>query len=337
MDPGRVDRLGMARAILVTIALATALAAQQEHPIFQAAAKGDKAALQRIIELDKDRSAGLYGKSARGWTALHYATKSHKPAIVKLLLDRGAKLNARARDGKTPLHLAVNYSDLPITELLLKRGADPNLTDKQGRTAIMYAKRGVIVQKLIQSKAKTTTVDKRGMSMLHHYIMDNYWSHGRRIDLAVKHGVSIDLQDNEGHTPLYWCCIKRNLKKITAVARHKPNPRLARKDGRTPLHRILQAGTSGHDLKQVLAIMPILRQLGAPLDATDKRGMTPLHHAAKWGNHRAIEVLVAWGARTDLRTKKGQTAAEICKTSKLNRRRKQCLKALAGTAARPGR
>ncbi len=327
----------MTRALLVTIILATALAAQKEHPIFKAAAKGDKAALQKIIDLDKDLTAGIYGKSALGWTALHYATKSHKPAIVKLLLDQGARIDARARDSKTPLHLAAIYSDLPVTELLLKRGADPNLADKQGRTAIMYAKRGVIVELLIRHKAKTTVVDRRGMSMLHHYVSDNYWSKGKRIDLAVKHGVPINLQDNEGHTPLYWCCIKRSLKKTKAIARHKPDPRIACKDGRTPFHRILQSGTGGHDLKQTLALMPILRQLGAPLDSADRRGRTPLHHAAKWGNHKAIEVLVSWGARIDLRTKKGQTAADLCRTSKVNRRRSQCLKALKGAAARPGR
>jgi hypothetical protein len=46
------------------------------------------------------------------------------------------------------------------------------------------------------------------------------------------------------------------------------------------------------------------------LDAADDSGWTPLHHAAMWAQTEAVQVLLDYGARTDLCDATGLTAAE---------------------------
>ena len=57
------------------------------------------------------------------------------------------------------------------------------------------------------------------------------------------------------------------------------------------------------------------RTFRAPLDLQDAHGMSALHAAARSGHQEVVEALLQAGARTDLRTKAGETAADFAEMS----------------------
>jgi uncharacterized protein len=141
--------------------------------IYEAAATGDEARLNQILDADPAAAQSVAGD---GWTALHLAAAfgtpasvaallSHgarvdavsdnaqqnqplhaavalgrNPAIVTLLLSHSADPNARQAGGFTPLFSAAAVNCRELVELLLAHGADPALASDQGRTAADFAR-----------------------------------------------------------------------------------------------------------------------------------------------------------------------------------------------------
>lgn len=137
-----------------------------EMDLFEAAAAGD---LDRLTELLAYDPASIDGRSADGFTALHFAAFFGRPGaaalliergaevdafgrgwmtgtamhsavsrlhadVVGLLLDAGANPNVRQSAGWTPLHAAAMNGDLASLDLLLAAGADPTATNEEGRS-----------------------------------------------------------------------------------------------------------------------------------------------------------------------------------------------------------
>ena len=105
--------------------------------VADAAMRGDKAAVQKLIAQKADVSA----PQADGATALHWAVFKSDKEMVELLVRAGANAKAANRDGATPLWLASVNGDAAIIEALIKGGADPNEKQVLGRTPLMEAAR----------------------------------------------------------------------------------------------------------------------------------------------------------------------------------------------------
>ncbi|MBT9331313.1 ankyrin repeat domain-containing protein [Paracidobacterium acidisoli] len=144
-----------------------------ELDIFEAAALGDTAQLERLLAPDPSAARSVSGD---GWTPLHLAAAFATPQAVTLLLARGAGLDARSKNpldnqplhaavalntsyevvlalldagadinakqagGYTPLHQAADSGKAEIALLLLARGADPSALCNQGKTPAGYAR-----------------------------------------------------------------------------------------------------------------------------------------------------------------------------------------------------
>ncbi|MEO6410389.1 MAG: ankyrin repeat domain-containing protein [Burkholderiaceae bacterium] len=109
-----------------------ALNAAGESPLMLAAAKGDIALSQRLLE----RGARI---DLPGWTPLHYAASGPSSELVALLLERGAAIDAASPNGSTSLMLAARYGSIDSAELLLARGADPHRRNQRDLTAADFA------------------------------------------------------------------------------------------------------------------------------------------------------------------------------------------------------
>lgn len=120
--------------------LATLLAATA-HPLslLEAAAMGDA---PRVREALSDRADAVSGRSADGFTALHYAAFfGAAAAVTELLLGAGADPNAVA-DNPTllqPLHSAAAARNLETAHLLLAAGAAVDARQQRGFTPLMAA------------------------------------------------------------------------------------------------------------------------------------------------------------------------------------------------------
>src|SRR5579883_3141313 len=106
-------------------------------PIADAAMRGDKAAVQSLIQQKADVNA----PQPDGATALQWAAYHNDLDMAALLIAAGANVKLANHDGATPLSLASLNGAAPIIELLLKAGADPMERGPKGELPLLFAAR----------------------------------------------------------------------------------------------------------------------------------------------------------------------------------------------------
>lgn len=103
------------------VLLALAVSAGEEQKLWDAATKGDLAAVKQAIEAGTDVNA----TTQYGNTALSYACNKGHLEIVRYLLDKGATINTKDKFyDSSPISWAVYGKHFEIAKLLLERGAD---------------------------------------------------------------------------------------------------------------------------------------------------------------------------------------------------------------------
>jgi ankyrin repeat protein len=112
-----------------------------------------------------------------GNTALIYACRTDKLNVVRLLLEKGAEVNHQANNGITPLMSASFYNHLPIIQELLLAGANVNLRAITGVNAL------------------TVSINPGASLPITKTLLDA--------------GADVDVEDNEGRTPLFFAVYNR--------------------------------------------------------------------------------------------------------------------------------
>src|SRR5207253_6820570 len=110
----------------------------------------------------------------------------------------------------------------------------------------------------------------------------------------------VDARTAKDETPLMMACLRGHLeiaKKLIARGADVV------KTGWTPLH---YAGTNGH-----IAVMELLIEEHAYIDAESPNGTTPLMMAAKYGTPAAVKLLQQEGADAQLKNQQGLTALQF--------------------------
>jgi ankyrin repeat protein len=123
-------------SIPLLLALSAGLGAAKSD-VADAAMRGDKAALQKLLAQKADVNA----PQNDGATALHWAVFHGDRELVQQLVRAGANVGAANREGATPLWLASVLGDASILSALIEGGADVNEKLPLGRTPLMIAAR----------------------------------------------------------------------------------------------------------------------------------------------------------------------------------------------------
>lgn len=105
-----------------------------EQALLMAAWKGHANAVRWLVEHGAD-----VNRTAKQWTALHYATFAGHETIVRYLLAQGADVNARTTNDSTALMLSAREGHEKLARLLLETGADPRPANDWGDTALTWA------------------------------------------------------------------------------------------------------------------------------------------------------------------------------------------------------
>ncbi len=177
----------------VFVAFVAISEAAAKSDVADAAARGDKVAVQSLIA----KKADVNAPQADGATALHWAVFKGDKELVDALIRAGANPKAANRAGSTPLWLACVNGDAAIIKTLLVAGADPNEKLPLGRTPLMTASRTgnveamkVLVEAGAEVNAKETL---RGTTAL-------MWAadegHAPAVKFLIESGANIAAQSN---------------------------------------------------------------------------------------------------------------------------------------------
>jgi len=199
----------------------------------------------------------LKEKKTGGQTPLQDAISGDAPAsVVSKMIRRGAEAGQTLHEGKTLLHLAVDNGRADLLQILAEAGLDVNARDHRGNTPVLQAAK-----------------------------------HGDAESLKTLLSLAADptVQDQNGYTPLYTALQTENTD-ITDIL-------LARRDVVLSLNETVtqQEGLTALMVAAAHAPPDTVRQLvelGANINARDKRGTPVIGFAMKNKHPRAPETII---------------------------------------------
>ena len=229
------------------------------------------------VERFLEAKADVNARDALGTTALHRAALSRNADIVSRLLQAGAQVNAATTENDTPLHWAADAGSAEVVRTLIAAGASLNATDMFGRTALIVA-------------CESARADV--------------------VPVLLKARADLTLQTPAYGSALHYAAQSGSVEIVRQLldAGADPNCALPRqKGGNTPL---MPAALRGHD-----AVIRLLTQRGARVNAVNADGQTALMAAANRAKTDAVRALLSAGADKTIRDRHGLTAIDYAADS----------------------
>jgi ankyrin repeat protein len=147
----------------------------------------------------------------QGNTPLHLACNNRLAKIVRGLLEKGANVNHRNADNKTPLQTAMEVDQAIVSVLLKQENIEVNDLDNKGFALLHYASdRGnkEQVADLLKNKADVNLKSRDGCVPVQLAIMKEH----SEIALMILEdkNIDVDVQDSEGNTALHCVAASRS-------------------------------------------------------------------------------------------------------------------------------
>jgi len=253
-----------------------------------------------------------------GNTALTLAARNGHREAARALLDVGAPIHqGAAGDRTTPLVSAICNGHYDLAAFLLTRRANPNQASVDGLAALyatidtQWAPVGwapnpitdqektnhlELMRRLLASGADPNArlIKKLWFRPTHH---DEYW-----IGTA-------------GATPFWRAAMAWDLAAMKLLVAHGADPKIPNADGDNALMAAAGLGWNGNFSVQgpdtALETVRYCLELGLDPTLEDEQGYTALAGAAYRGDNALIELLIARGARLDVRTDRGWSVTDM--------------------------
>ena len=244
-------------------------------------------------------------------TPLHYAAEAKNVQAIQILLAHGADINAQLsllsgvythpfnhreqRDHpycpmNTPLHWAVlRGNEAVCNTLLADKTIDITLQNQWGFSALYFAvitekvwaidaliRNGADVNERIQEQTPLHIAIEKGVGTP---VLD-YLLNCKNID--------VNARDSNDMIPLHYAVMRGDVPFIRKLLGKDADINAVNAYGVTPLHLAV------HHKKEA-ALRFLVEQPGIALELTDNKSQTPLYVAAKRGNLKAVDVLLAKG------------------------------------------
>ena len=167
--------------------------------------------------------------------------------------------------------VAILRDDGDAITALLRRGFDPNTRDPKGQVGLAMA---------LQNGS-----DKAFAALL------------------ASRKVNVEARNAQDESPLMLAALKGHVEAVRALIARDAD---VNKTGWAPLHYAASAGSPQH-----VAIIALLLENHAFIDAASPNGTTPLMMAAHYGSNEAVQLLLEEGADPTLKNQLGLTATDF--------------------------
>lgn len=247
-----------------------------------------------------------------GMTALLFAARQNDAASAKILLDAGANINLGAADGTSPILVAVLNGHYSLANFLLEHGANPNLADGKGRAALYAA----VDMRNLEWSTRPAPPEKDAMTDL--ALINALIAHGADLNQRLAKKVPLRGQPSFdgrwanmiGATPFWRAAQSDDVTVMKLLKEKGADPNIASTDHTTALMVAAGVGWSdgqshGNQAEAPEAITLCL-QWGGDVNAKNDVGYTALHGAAFRGANEVVKLLVAKGARMDVKNQEGK-------------------------------
>lgn len=176
----------------------------------------------------------------------------------------------------------------------------PNEPDERRWSALHQAAQWGMeedIRRLVGDGFPVNSLDEDCKTPLHQAAM---WGRAGAVDALLGLGAAASADDECGLRPLHDASIEGHSEVLAPLAAEGGEPDVRDAHGRTPLH------AAAWDLgEQTSDVIGTLLSLGCCINAQDKDGLTPLHHAVRSGSH--VAELAEAGADLSVRSRSSLT------------------------------
>jgi ankyrin repeat protein len=237
-------------------------------------------------------------------TALVYAARTGRIDAARVLLDGGADVNQTTRYGWSPLLAATQNQNYQMAKFLIERGANVNLANKGGWTPLYLATDNRNIE---GGDYPTRTADMDSLAFIS-FLLDKGADVNARISESTETRTVFTNQwlNEDGATAFLRAAQSGDLELLKLLVARGADPKINTRLGVTPLAVAAGIGwvegvTREHSTAETVATVKYLLSLGINPNFQANTGRVALHGAAHKGATEVVKVLVAAGARLDVR------------------------------------
>ncbi|MEM9237610.1 MAG: ankyrin repeat domain-containing protein, partial [Verrucomicrobiota bacterium] len=289
MTAARTGRPGGVRALLEKGAQVDAREGRGQTALMWAAAEGHL----EVVELLIEQGADIRVRLASGFDALLFAVREGHGDVVKVLIEAGAEVSQAAypkkpngrsmRPGTAPLILALENGHFELALVLVDAGADPN-DQRSGYAplhALTWVRKSVRGDGVDGMPPPVTTGAVTSLEFARELV-----KRGAKVNLRLKKGSGFAEKMNpKAATPFFMAAETCDLDLLKLLVELGADPSIPNADQTSPLLIACGIGVNapGEEAgteEDALEVVPYLLELGADINAVDKKGETVMHGAA---------------------------------------------------------